>query len=178
MSYIQPAPMDVDGGDKATDAAPPAANGSASPPTENGAPSAAPVTAAAEAKGDEAPKKKAYTKARRVSILRSAIFFFFQSRPFRVFDELGSKGRQIELWRKKTQGIAVLRVNCPAVLVASAGVGLGWWGRWLWLVKVLILRAQLLPDSIAADKDFENHAELRCLRSCAYITTRLSFVQG
>lgn len=56
--------MDVDGGEKASDAAPPTANGSASPPTENGAP-AAPV---AEAKGDEAPKKKAYTKV-RISML-------------------------------------------------------------------------------------------------------------
>ncbi|CAM9772641.1 unnamed protein product [Scytosiphon promiscuus] len=55
-----PAPMDVDGGEKAGDAAPPDANGSASPPAENGAP-AAPVPAA-ETKTDEAPKKKAYTK--------------------------------------------------------------------------------------------------------------------
>ncbi|CAM9352873.1 unnamed protein product [Pylaiella littoralis] len=60
------APMDVDGDKRGEDAPPPAANGSASPQAENGTPAAAaaaaPAAPPAEAKGDEAPKKKVYSK--------------------------------------------------------------------------------------------------------------------
>lgn len=67
--------MDVDDGEKPTgEEAPPAANGSASPPAEEGAPAPTPTPAAptenggtpaeAEAKSDEAPKKKVYSKVR------------------------------------------------------------------------------------------------------------------